>query len=144
MKHVVYVLFDHRYANATEVRIDRAKGRIALNYTIELTDPGMATGDLSKNLERLLDLVFKRIVKLEHERVYARHYAPDLLAFTETSVVIDINREDEAIISLPPLVLNDFNMRSLDATQLTSLDPSYDVKAILSEVVKLGEDIKNA
>lgn len=134
----------HRYANATEVTIDRAKGRIALNYTIELTDPGMAKGGLQLNLERLLKLVFKRIVKLEHERVYARHYAPDLLAFSETSVVIDITREDERLMEIPPLVLNDFNMRSLEPEQLTVLDPAYDVKAILSELDKWGKDLADA
>lgn len=134
----------HRYANATEVTIDRAKGRIALNYTIELTDPGMSEGNLSDNLERLLSLVFKRIVKLEHERVYARHYAPDLLAFSETSVVIDITRQDEQLLELPPLVLNDFNMRSLEPAHLAVLDPAYDVKAIISEVDRCGKDASHA
>jgi hypothetical protein len=134
----------HRYANATEVNIDRAKGRIALNYTIELTNPGMADGGLLKNLTRLLDLVFKRIVKLEHERVYARHYAPDLLAFSETSVVIDITREDEQILQLPPLVLNDFNMRSLEPIQLTALDPAYNVDAIIERLNSSVRDTINA
>jgi len=134
----------HRYANATEVTIDRANGRIALNYTIELNDPGMADGGLLQNLERLLDLIFKRVVKLEHERVYARHYAPDLLAFAETSVVLDITRDDEQLLELPPLVLNDFNMRSLEPSQLMSLHPDYDVQKIVSDVDKCGKEASDA
>jgi hypothetical protein len=130
----------HRYANATEVTIDRAKQRIALNYTVELDDPGMSEGGgLKDNLSRLLGLIMKRVVKLEHERVYARHYAPDLLAFSETSVVIDITRSHETVCALPPLVLNDFNLRSDDPAQLAKLHPAYDVESILAEAMRGAE-----
>ncbi len=130
----------HRYANAVEVIIDRANGRVALTYTIELTDPGMADGDGSlENLRRLLAIVFKRVIKLELERSYARHYAPDMLAFTETSIVIDITRNHERVCELPALVLNDFNMRNENVTQISMLENAYNVEKIIATI---GSDIE--
>lgn len=124
----------HRYANATKVTIDRANGRIALNYDIELTDPGLGEGEvLRENLRRLLDLIFKRVLKLEKERVFARHYAPDWLGFSETSVLISIEREHERVCDLRPLILNDFNLRDMNAARLAHLDAGYDVESILSQ-----------
>ena len=126
----------HRYANSTQVTIDRANGRIALNYDIELTDPGFGEGaNLRRNLRNLLELIFKRVLKLEKERVYARHYAPDWLAFSETSVLITIERDHKAMCDLQPLVLNDFNLRHDDGAWLSRVDSAYDVDRILGETL---------
>lgn len=133
----------HRYANSTRVTIDRANGRIALNYDIELTNPGFGEGaDLRRNLRSLLELIFKRVLKLEKERVYARHYAPDWLAFSETSVLITIERDHEPVCDLEPLVLNDFNLRHDDGAWLSKVNPGYDVDQILGQILpaSLGDD----
>ena len=131
----------HRYADATHVIIDRANGRVALNYTIDFSDEGFGNGDERKeNLKRLVELIFKRVLKLEKERVFARHYAPDWLAFHETSVVFAIERHHERVCDLQPISLNDFNLRDSDPGKLASIDPGYDVEQIIAEVCgKKGE-----
>lgn len=122
----------HRYADATHVIIDRAGGRIALNYDIEVNARHYGEGpQLRENLGRLLGLIFQRILKLERERVYARHYAPDWLAFSETSVLINIGRDGFRLHSPQPLLLNDFNLRDDSATQFAKLNPDYDIDVIL-------------
>jgi hypothetical protein len=130
----------HRYADSTHVTIDRAHGRIALDYHIDLSKPGFGTGDQSRdNLKRLLDLVFKRVLKLEKERVFARHYAPDWLAFSETSVVITVERDYKRVCELAPLVLNDFNLRDANVARLAHLDAGYDVENILARIFDKAE-----
>ncbi len=130
----------HRYANATHVIIDRAGGRIALNYDIEVDERHYGDGlQLRENLSRLVGLIFKRILKLEKERVYARHYAPDWLAFSETSVLINIERDGIRLHSPQPLLLNDFNLREDSIAQFARLNPDYDIDVILGHACPTTE-----
>lgn len=125
----------HRYADCTHVTIDRANARVALDYHIDLSKPGFDTDvDPRGGLKRLLELIFKRVLKLEKERVFARHYAPDWLAFSETSVVITIDEKQTRVCELPPLVLNDFNLREANVERLATLDAGYDIEGILGKI----------
>lgn len=129
----------HQYAHSTHVTIDRAHGRVALDYDIELSDPFFGNDEnKAENLKRLLELMYKRIIKLEHERVFARHYAPNLLAFSETSVSLSIQLNHEAICTFEPLVLNDFNMRDVSPDKLSDLDSKYDISSIVGLIKRSG------
>jgi hypothetical protein len=135
----------HRYANSTDVIIDRANGRIALNYHIDITEPGFGDGyTVRENLRSLLELIFKRVLKLETERVFARHYAPDWLVFSETSVRLTVSRGHEQVFELQPLVLNDFNLRNSSLTQLTQINKTCDVRSIIEEVFGRSDIVSHA
>ena len=65
----------HQYADITGISIDRGLSRIALTYHIDLDKNGN-NFDFSKSdaLFHLLDFTYKRIIKLNEERLYARYY----------------------------------------------------------------------
>jgi HD superfamily phosphodiesterase len=131
----------HTYASATHVTIDRAGTRIALNYDIDLSQALFAGADRRVDLEKFLCLMYRRILKLERERVFARHYAPQFVLFRETSVAIHFSDERGANVdlNLPLLVLNDFNARGDSLDIITKLSSKYDVSAIAQSIFPNGD-----
>ncbi len=81
----------HDYARATEVCIDRGNERIALtyNFNVALSSPQQFTREKQEELTNLLELTHKRIIKLEQERRYARHYCDLLAPFKKTTVAFN-------------------------------------------------------
>ncbi|WP_430410247.1 HD domain-containing protein [Kordia sp.] len=72
----------HQYASITHIFIDRELGRISLTYEIDLD---LDEIDKIKFLE-LLEFTFKRIIKIDEERRYTKHYCNLLIPFKMTSV----------------------------------------------------------
>lgn len=123
----------HRYANCTTLLIDRAGGRVALYFQVDVNEFKDEKARV-KQIRDLIDLIFKRIVKLDNERVFARAYAGDWIPFAETSIVLEVVSEGEKLVELPPITLNDFNTRSAEAFALKAIDSAYDVDDVVSRV----------
>ncbi|NCP18639.1 MAG: hypothetical protein GW855_05705 [Erythrobacter sp.] len=123
----------HRYAHCTNLTIDAAGDRVALDFRIELDDFQGSEDSLSEFRE-LLSLIFKRIAKLDDERVLTRAYAGDWLPFKEVSVVLEIVSDGDTIIELPQIVLNDFNTRAKGGFELRSINKNYDLEEVISKV----------
>lgn len=129
----------HEYAKITQINIDRASARIAIDYSIDLRDEFFGdSASAPSKLRSLLELIYQRVVKLERERLFARHYAPEFLQFRETSVVVHMHDDYGNELKLPSLVLNDFNVRELHGSQIPNLNNSYDIDKIVSELGNLG------
>ncbi len=80
----------HDYANATNMCIDRGNGRIAVTYQIEISTDGDIPKTLS-DLKTLLNLINRRLAKLNLERRYARFHSPEpLLPFGKISVCMNV------------------------------------------------------
>lgn len=76
----------HKYASATSVHVDPGNQRIALMYSIGIENNSTDAMSVSwEELPSFLELIQSRITKLDQERRYARHYAPVLSEFRETT-----------------------------------------------------------
>ena len=99
----------HRLANCTNYTIDKERGRILVDYdiNIEVDDNGEVT-DGGIPLAALVDLIQTRILKINEERKYCMFYADQLKIFKEISISIKFNYESEYIdIDLKPIIIND-------------------------------------
>ena len=130
----------HMYASCTQITIDRNGSRIALTYDIDLDDKTLADRKTGRAaFIKFMELVYHRILKLEHERVFARHYAPAFINFRETSVALHFSRSTpEVTFSLPALVLNDFNSKSADSKMLSNLNASYSLDQLVKNLYPDG------
>lgn len=130
----------HQYATCTKVQIDFLQRRVALTYDIDIGNNYFAGRKTQKELKlkAFLALIYGRVAKLEHERVFARHYAPNFVNFSETSVSMFFNNDGVPLtFRLAPLVLNDFNLRG-DHPGLEKVNPSYRVSDVVRQVVEEG------
>lgn len=90
----------HKYASVTNVFVDKGNGRVALTYHIEI--PVRQT-----SFSKLLNFIYKRIVKLDAERRYCKYYTPAIEKSKRTEARIFISCEGEDVIDLPPIELGD-------------------------------------
>lgn len=132
----------HQYAKVTEVAIDPNGGRIALHYTIEITDLYFSQSDQSwaEQLESFLKFCFMRIEKLDYERLYTRHYAPEHLPFNETSIVLSLHSDGEELCPDLTTVLNDFHGRPRDGTMVAGLSEHFSIESIVAQFDSSEDD----
>jgi hypothetical protein len=127
----------HEYAKVTEVCINRIGQRIALTYSLTATlkDDGSLANE--SELKTLLEYIYKRILKLDQERKYARHYCPLLDAFKEVSVVLTLWVNSEPInLGLKPLILTDLVVPGDTHKNISEYDKAYSVNNLLETVRK--------
>jgi len=79
----------HSYAQTTEVFIDRPGGRVVLTYNIDID----SKKDDAESLKNLLKFIYKRIIKLDEERRYAKHYCDILVPFKKTSIQFNFTKD---------------------------------------------------
>jgi hypothetical protein len=101
----------HVYANCSSIDIDRGNGRICLRYHINI-EPTVSEGIVGIPLEDLstfLEMVYRRIEKVNQERQYAKYYCPLLTAFKETSASFSFwyKQHHQIQIDLDTIVLSD-------------------------------------
>ena len=129
----------HQYAQITHPAIDRAKGRIALSFTISLNNPAYPTNPakLEQHLCNLLNISYSRALKMNYERQYARHYAPVLMPFRETSISLRIyNHGDILGPTLDPVLLTDFCNSSENADLIEKIDASYAIHELAKNIIE--------
>ena len=128
----------HRYAESTEIHIDRKQGRIALTYDIEIDTNKRKQDELLNEMEELLNYVFQRIIKLDQERQYASYYSQVLRPFLATSIHFNYWIDGErAPLDLDNLVLTGKCVPGDRAIDLNERDPEYDVRKICNKMEKL-------
>jgi hypothetical protein len=123
----------HEYANVTDYCIDRGAERIAASYNIDIT---LVSSELQVGqgvpLSELLQFSYARIVKLDQERRYCKHYCDLLSAFKETAVAFNFYLEGQQLdIGIPPLVISDLIVPGEPAKDLEQIDARYAISAIL-------------
>lgn len=125
----------HEYAKITDIAIDRGGERVALTYRIDFKNcknEDEVVKEVSR-IEKLLRLVYKRIVKLDQERRYARHYCELLSPFKTTMVVIEFWLDNEWKIDteLRPILLSDLVVPGEPVKQIDEHDGSYVLESVL-------------
>jgi len=76
----------HNYARITHILIDRPGGRILITYDIDFDTKKMSQKDLTE----LLEFTYKRMIKLDEERRYNKHYCDLLSPFKKTSIQFNL------------------------------------------------------
>lgn len=122
----------HEYAQTTDVFVDRGGGRIVLTYNIEVCEN-------QKKLADLLKFIYKRIIKLDEERLYTKYYSEFLLPFKRTEINFIFNRNGIPLgLDLPVIELCDQchipGKRQADIQDFFLNNPAYDVENIISKV----------
>jgi len=97
----------HLYASITEYNIDHAAGRILIDYDIDRASAeyGADTAARETMIRDLLAMTFKRALKVNAERQYARHYSEALSRFRETSINLRFNEAGRPIDQLDRTVI---------------------------------------
>jgi hypothetical protein len=92
----------HKYAQITDVFIDRGNDRIVLKYHIDIED------ETPDSFRELLSYTYERIIKLDEERRYTKFYSKILDPFKKTEVTFNYTRKGEPLdISIDKIVLHD-------------------------------------
>jgi hypothetical protein len=82
----------HRYAQITDIFIDRGNERIVLQYHIDIKD------ETADTLRKLLMFVYERIIKLNEERVYTKFHSKLLSPFKKTEVTFNFTNNGEPLV----------------------------------------------
>ena len=130
----------HDYASITSVTIDQGSQRIALTYHISVSskDWRLEAEELNR-LRNLLRFAYYRILKLDDERQYARYYSTGLEEFKRTSASFDLWLDHSRIdIGLQPLELTDLKVPGDTPREISGIDVTYDIEAVVGELERLA------
>lgn len=100
----------HMYAKVTHVNIDYDSRTVEVDYILDIDDPmfGNTKREKKKNLKELISYTFMRASKLERERRYNRHYAPELILFNQTYIRYMFTKGmEDCEHQIEPILLND-------------------------------------
>ncbi len=134
----------HVHAQCLDLCIDRGEGRIALTYdfNISVTDQSTVvqkTANHETLLSELLEFTYGRIVKLDIERKYTKHYCDWLVPFKTISVTLRFWRGDsELALDLNPLTLSDLVIPGEQGKRIDQLDKSYGADQLIGKVLSLA------
>jgi hypothetical protein len=127
----------HAYADAVDYAIvGEAPGRIAItfNINIQIIEDNLFASQNVTLLE-LLELCYLRIVKLDQERRYCKHFCPPLRRLTETGAWFNFYYRDYRIdLDIRPLVLDDLVIPGDFAKPIHEVDSSYEIKSLLARL----------
>lgn len=132
----------HEYASATTVSVGKNLGRIALTYDVDVklgSGRRLKTGEAGR-LKRLIKYIYIRIMKLNEERQYARHYSEILSPFKQTTAVIKFRIENRYTdLGLEEFVLPDFRISETEQSkyllkEYPGCKPAEIIKKIKEEI----------
>jgi hypothetical protein len=126
----------HKYADITHIFIDRDGGRIVLRYDINIKN------ETIDSLEKLLLYTYKRIMKLDEERKYAKFYSKYLAPFMQTEITFNFyNKEElseELLLSIGRIILDDKCIprgdKQVEATELISMFTELKIENIITQL----------
>lgn len=127
----------HDYSKITQIDIDKGNQRIALTYNIPIdTDENLILSeDKRDKISELIDFTYKRIIKLDQERQYAKYYCTYFSPFIKTTVTF--NYWINGILhdfGLNQLILSDLVVPGDVQKELKDYDPSYEKDGIIEAI----------
>jgi hypothetical protein len=125
------ILF-HRYASVTDYCIDRGAERVAVTYNVDVNASPSELQAENVSLKQLLELAYSRIIKLDQERRYCKHYCDLLSAFKETAVSFNFYHEGQKLdLDIQPIVISDLVIPGEPTRKIEQIDTAYDVPTLL-------------
>lgn len=130
----------HAYANAVDYAIDnQAQGRIAITLNMNVhQEQGVLYASSGVTLESLLKLSYYRIVKLDQERRYCKHFSPILRNLSETYAWLMFYSKHQPLdVGLEPVILNDLVIPGDHMKEIDKVNQSYEVTGLISRISSL-------
>jgi hypothetical protein len=124
----------NRYAQITDIFIDRGNERIVLTYRINIK------GKTKKELIDLLQFTYERIIKLDEERKYTKFYSRFLSPFKQTEITFDFRngKKEIEIDGLRKIILSDTYVipgeKEPSATDLTKQFAKLNIDDIINQL----------
>ncbi|GGG03417.1 HD domain-containing protein [Pontibacter amylolyticus] len=130
----------HKYADSTHIHIDRPNERIAITYHIDIEKKGKKfSAKAEKEFIELIHFTYHRILKLDQERKYTKHYSGLLSPFKKTSVKLNIHVNGQLQnLDLNEITLTDIVVPGDECRNIFELDESYRVENILDALKSIG------
>ena len=124
----------HQYASSTNVFIDRGAGRIVLTYEIDVPTRGSKRTRL-RELGNFLEFVYRRILKTNQERQYARHYSELVSPFKATEATFSFHCGSQILeTDLPRLTFTDLVVPGDPMKLIPEMDQRYDTARLAEDV----------
>jgi hypothetical protein len=126
----------HKYANISDYCSVRNNEKIQLTYdvSLELTGTSLQAGD-GVTLADLLEFSYHRIIKVDEERKYCKHYCDLLSPFKETSAWFRFWLNSEELkLDLKPLVISDLVIPGEGVKKVEQIDGRYDIATIVNDL----------
>lgn len=125
----------HDYAFETQILIDRASGRIALTYDIEIETKN---NNWEVDLQKTLEMIYDRIIKLDQERQYTKYYCKYLAPFKKTTVSFNFHIDDSDFgLNLTKLILTDLKVPGDKQKSIIEHDECYEITKIIDSIKPL-------
>jgi hypothetical protein len=131
----------HKYAGITHVFIDKGGERIVLTYNIDIKECDCNANDIKD----LLEFIFIRIIKLDIERRYCKHYTQLLYDFKKTEATINFSIDGIPIeYNIPTIVLEDRypipkKDEEIDLNEIEGKNEHFKISKIVSDLVPFFE-----
>lgn len=130
----------HKYADISQIAIDRGNDRIALTYNISIAVArnGALSNRTERMLKELLEYTYKRIIKLDQERKYAKHYCDLLSNFKMTTVKFNFwIRGEVHTLGLPQLTITDLVVPGDDGKSIYDYSNDYGIPNVITQIKSL-------
>lgn len=131
-------LIYHVYAQITTIYVNKELNRIAITYNIDVENKQVKTIGLKK----LLNFIYKRILKLDEERRYCKYYTNFLSPYKQTHVTFNVTKKGVPVIDLPEIRLEDkFNIASDNNAMKIFFNqyPQLKIDSIIESIQKATE-----
>ncbi len=124
----------HKYADITNVYIDRGNSRIVLTYHLDIKNC-KSISESEAELYELLEYSYKRIVKMDQERKFNKFYCSLLSPFKkiEVSYVFWID-DDEVDLGLEKLILDDLVVPGDSCAKIQERNENFVAENILKKI----------
>jgi len=126
----------HKYANITEILIDRALERISITYNINVSDKFDEDIDEQAEITKLIKFSLYRAIKLDQERRYTKYYSSTLQAFKYVTVLYNFEK------NYTPLVLNIQPIRFEDQYPIPGVNFVLDAQQAEELIIKNNPNFK--
>ena len=132
----------HKYATTADYCIDRNAARIALTFTIDVeSEAGTIHAGNDIPLHELLKFTYERVIKVDQERRYCKHYCQLLAPFKQTTVWFNLFHDGQRLdLPLEPIVISDLVVPGEPGKSIDLIDPTYNISALILAVAKACED----
>jgi len=131
-------LIYHVYAQITTIYVNEELNRIAITYNIDIDNKQVK----AIGIKKLLNFIYKRILKLDEERRYCKYYTNILSPYKQTHVTFNVTKKGVPVIDLPEIRLEDkFNIASDTSAMKIFFNqyPQLKVDSIIESIQKAAK-----